>query len=274
MRLKPFVVFALLLSCAGVQHPSEPESDVAKPEPCAVRDALTKKAIDVANAATANPNDKDLRRELLRAGFEFAVHSKQHHMRDVIRDMSGPLALEPHLKAILSSAEACEDKRMIVVLSADLELRDIAKPGYLRDARACLTGLDAAATCGLVDPKEALALIAEVWPRAAAGERLPMLNAVQMCSEPGQLEANLAFVPEEVRRSYVLLVAAQRAKRQLADELAQAQRDMIESCHSECMKLYGETNSMCRRMCPPGAACGVCGDLGQACYARCGPVPQ
>jgi hypothetical protein len=200
------------------------------------------------------------------------MHFKKYHANGGVIDARGAVAVKGHLVRMLKAPSACEAKlpvfRLFRLFPNDYKEE---RPLYA-EVRSCLSGLDAASSISVLDENEAIALIREVWPRALAGERLPMLDAIARCSVTvEQLEANLAFLPADQRARYVLLVKLRRARQELAAEFAEAQRRLVDDCHGRCLDLYGEGGSMCRSLCD-GAMCGACGELGRQCHQSCGPI--
>ena len=194
--------------------------------------------------------------------------------------MGGALPLESHLRRALARTTSCADKLVVARLLRYLTLPS-AKQAWAVDARNCLTGLDAASTCGFLDADESIALIGEVWPRATLGEKVPMLDAVDRCTDAlsEKVEAKLTFLTPQEKAAYLPLVRLRheaRLQRDLASMGADVGirgelRQAVEACHSRCLDLYGEGSSMCSMVCT--GSCGVCGEFSRICHEECGESP-
>ncbi len=270
--------FATIVGCAAIgiigcgkiapEASREPES----PPRCGVREGLTTAAVRAARAWQCSPDDRALLDAAVEVATRLGVHERVHHGRDRVLDRHGIQALLPALARAGLAAEDCVRTQRVArayLLAMEYEQ---AYRLHQRQGWACISGRDAAwVATGLHDGPQAIALVAEVWPRATPGEYGELLDAVSHHSLDHELEANLAFAPPDVRATYLRVRELRRLGEDVSMELRYAHAEMVDSCRSECLSLYGVGDSACDRTCAGDGSCRrSCDEFGRLCHAGCG----
>ena len=278
--LPRILCLSIVAACSGA--PSHAPVAVTEPASCSTLEHLIANAIAAANRAAVHPDDPAARSAVLTAAAELALHTHAHHAEDTQPDMRGALAVEPYLERELAKVTACSDKLAVARI-----LRYLRLPSAVRawdvDARACLSGLDAASLCGFVD--DANQVIAETWPRARPEDKLPMLDALDRCDNrlfafDRTVEQDAPFLsflsPDELAYFYPIMKEhhAARLDRLAGEDTRRAAQANL-MCHDDCLSMYGEGDSLCARTC--AERCGYCADLVRSCSAECDelvPAPR
>jgi hypothetical protein len=121
---------------------------------------------------------------------------------------------------------------------------------------------------------QAVAIAADVWPRATTSEeQVALLDGVVECSDAYSLRRNLAFVPRDVLMDYQALVRAREAKFQRYQQqraAVEANRDAVEKCESMCSTMYADQGGVCTDSCRGDTVCfRNCQRLGAECRRQC-----
>jgi hypothetical protein len=260
------VALGVLVGACG----APPAAGAPEAPPCAEFAKLGDKATAAARESDRRPSDAKLQETAIEAARALAFHVRGHQAD--LGDPRPAVALAPTLQRVISSDASCEQKRDIGRIELALfHLMSEAAQVFMKDARPCVTGLDAASIgnplVGGVDKADLLLLIKEVWPRSTRAEYLALLDALSNVSHTdAERKRNFDGVPSDVLLEYEEILR----QRKLQQNDAETRRRLGGACHDTCLSIYGMGDTVCGKGCHGESSCvRMCEEQGEKCHADC-----